>query len=376
MYSLLAVLLINFIFQDLLCPQYQKPTPIPFAGNNWYNPYANNINTGWQKAIFHAHCKAWGGLTNGAGTALNVHKKYEQLGFGVHSVSNYFSIDTTWQHNPKYVTAYEHGTGIRRTHQLVLGSKQVKWIDYLLPQSFSNKQHILNQLASDTNNVVIINHPSLDNAYNSIDMAHLQNYNCIEVLNTQAQSFRLYDAALSSGHAVFMIGNDDNHDIRYTYNLGNFYTCIPGVANSQKDILASLKKGNCYVIESNHKDTSFPKLESAQIINNQYIIQSDLAADSILFIGQNGVTQHVVHNSNKASYDLKPEDTYVRVKMKFKNEQMLYANPIFRYGDTFVFNRKPGTLAHYPYLPNLAKLLGLSIVIFLLYLLNKRKKQK
>jgi hypothetical protein len=361
-----------FIFQIVLCPNYQKQIVKPFAGNNWYNPYADS-DTEWQKAIFHAHSKAWGGITNGKGSPLNVHKTYDSLLFGVHSVSNYFSIDTHLQTTPKYVSAYEHGTGINRTHQLVLGSKAVVWNDFLLPQTFNNKQYILNKLAADTGNVIIINHPRLDGAYSKADMAYLKNYNCVEVLNPQATSFELYDAALSAGHPVFMVANDDNHDVSVKYNLGNFYTCIPAKASNQYSILQSLKNGNGYAVASNQRDTTFPLLLSAKITDNQYKITCDMVADSIQFIGQNGKIVQLQTGVATANYALQQSDTYIRVMAVFPNGQQIFLNPIFRY-ETLKLAREPGLLMKNNALLSIVKIMMLLIIGSLLYLTCKKNK--
>jgi hypothetical protein len=370
---IIAFFLICLFFQIVLCPSFEKQNPKPFVGNSWYNPYAANGNKmEWQKAIFHAHSKAWGGITNGVGTALNIHKTYDSIGFGVHCVSNYFLIDTTLQHTANYIPAYEHGTGINRTHQLVLGSKSVIWDDYFLPQTFYNKQNILNKLAADSNNIIIINHPSLDAAFDSLDMVYLQNYNCMEVINTQAQSFKLWDAALSSGHSVFIVANDDNHNVNEKYNLGNFYTCVPNIANDSKQILNALRNGNCYAVESNHRDTSYPKLYTATISDTNFVVACDRNADSIFFIGQHGLIKKIINNAAQATYCLQKEDTYIRVKLVFANGQKIFTNPIFR-TDKNVINRKAGIRVNKS-LEDILKSTGV-IILMILLLINKFKKK-
>ena len=106
---------------------------------------------------------------------------------------------------PGYIPAYEHGYNAGKTHQLVLGSNKVKWIDYLLPQTLDNKQDILNAL-SGPDNIVIVNHPLSFHGYNALDFKYLSNYDCIGGLKSIRHFNGLLGSALSNGKAVFSRG--------------------------------------------------------------------------------------------------------------------------------------------------------------------------
>src|SRR5260370_28216129 len=163
--ALLPVVFLSFILwiivsQYFFCPQFSFKASAPFSGKLLYNPYESIHINNWEKCNFHAHTRAWGGLTNGKGTAADIYHVYDSMNYAVHCVSNYEEIDRTFSNTPGFIPAYEHGYGMQKTHQLVLGSKKVYLNDYLFPQTLSNKQNIINCLSSDPDNVVIINPPA------------------------------------------------------------------------------------------------------------------------------------------------------------------------------------------------------------------------
>ena len=211
----------------MFCPIYSFAPPRPFTGDSVYNPYAAMANGNWVKCNFHAHARSWHGVTNGNGTAADIHRIYGRLGYGVHAVSNYESIDTTFQSSPAYISAYEHGYNLLKTHQLVLNARTVCWKDYLLPQTINNKQNIINRIhETDSNAFISINHPLLRNGYNARDFTLLTKYNCVEVLNPACNSSSLWDVALSAGRPVFVMGDDDMHDVEDSSSIGDFCTWI------------------------------------------------------------------------------------------------------------------------------------------------------
>jgi hypothetical protein len=178
--SLIIWLVIN---QYFFSPKFSFETPHPFSGKSFYNPYDSIHENDWVQCNFHAHTNAWKSFTNGTGTAADIYKIYDSLHYPVHCISDYQKINTDFINTPGYIPAYEHGYNVMKTHQLVLGSRKVAWLDYIFPQTLSNKQDILNHLAADPNNVVIINHPGVQYGYFVSDFKWLTNYNCMEVLS-------------------------------------------------------------------------------------------------------------------------------------------------------------------------------------------------
>ena len=336
-----SVIIYLIIDQYLFCPIYSFATPRPFSGDSIYNPYAATGKGNWIKCNFHAHAHSWQGVTNGKGSAADIHRVYNQLGYSVHAVSNYESIDTTFQFSPSYISAYEHGYNLLKTHQLVLNAKVVCWKDYLLPQTVNNKQDIIQRIhQTDSNAFISINHPLLRNGYHASDFNHLTKYNCVEVLNPACNSSSLWDAALSAGKPVFAMSDDDTHDVDDTTITGNFCTWINVPKINPTTIINSLKTGCSYsMVIGKHinqqiwqgKAIHLPLLQSFVVKEDTVQVTFSLPAKEISVIGQNGSLLQQKVNTDSAFFVLRKQDPYARVVATYNDGIQLVLNPVFRY---------------------------------------------
>lgn len=336
--------------QYLFCPQFTFVKGKPFSGNQLYNPYASIDSGEWVKCNFHAHTHAWKGLTNGRGTANNVWRCYDSLGYGVHSVSDYHKINDAFSDKENYIPAYEHGYNMTKTHQLVLGDKQVKWLDYIFPQTLSNKQYILNQLSEDAGNVVILNHPSVRNGFTEDDLRYLSNYDCVEVLNPWAFSFKHWDAALSAGKPVFIVGDDDSHDVSLS-SIGKCCTRVNVSKVSCKNVLSALKKGESYgmriakipgeLIEERIQRLKYelPGLKKFTVAGDTIQLAITKMAKQIQIIGQNGKILQVSDAVSNVVYVMQQQDNYIRAAITFEDGTEIFLNPVFRYSGTSVLEK-------------------------------------
>lgn len=318
------------VSQFLLCPRYQFNDPIPFEGAVIANPYDSINPSNWLKCNFHAHARAWGGVTNGHGTARDIHEAYKALHYGIHCVSNYHHIDTTNAGHANYLSAYEHGYNIRKTHQLVLGSKQVQWLDYLFPQTTHNKQHVLSHL-DEPDAVVILNHPALKNGYTADDLAQLGHYDCMEVLNPSVTSTTQWDAALSAGKRVFIVGDDDIHNVIAKKRLGQRCTFVNARDSTAREVVNALKSGRSYGViigEGQHHD-SIPTLREMTVQADAIYIEMSQPASEIDLTGQNGKILATTKNDTRISYRLRPEDHYARATFRYANGTTIFLNPVF-----------------------------------------------
>jgi hypothetical protein len=337
--ALLPVVFISFILwitvnQYFFCPQFDFKSSRPFSGKLLYNPY-ESINPGnWVKCNFHAHTNAWHGFTHGKGAAADIYHIYDSMKYAVHCVSNYEKVDTTFIHTPGFIPAYEHGYGIKKTHQLVLGSKKVCWIDYLLPQTLSNKQNILNCLYSDPNNVVILNHPGNRSGYYPSDLKYLTNYNCIEVLNPFAISLTHWDTALSCGKPAFIVGNDDVHNIFSKDSFGRMCTWANLSGVREKNVLDALRTGKSYGMIIGQEKKELPVLKQFKVNNDTVSLEMSKVAKQISFTGQNGKVLASYTNTSAAQYFVKPGDHYVRAVIDYPDGTSIFLNPVFRYDGT------------------------------------------
>lgn len=330
----LSVLIWIVINQYLFCPSFSYPHPQPFSGSSFYNPYDSCNSDRWVKCNFHAHTNAWYGITNGRGTAKDVYHVYDSMNYAVHCVSDYQRINNVYASTPDYIPTYEHGYNAGKTHQLVLGSSEVEWLDYLLPQLLNNKQDVLNHLAG-ANNIVIVNHPSSFHGYNASDFRYLTNYQCMEVLNPYAISMDCWDTALSNGKPVFIVGNDDEHNIFSKNCVAKMCTWINVTSTNQKPVLNALRKGECYGMILGKDDKALPVLNYLKIMGDTIVVKMSETANHISFVGQNGKILKVINDSSSAFYIIKPGDHYVRTVIDYPFGRKILLNPVFRYNKTY-----------------------------------------
>lgn len=326
--SLIIWVIIN---QYFFCPKFSFETPHPFSGKSFYNPYDSTNESNWVKCNFHAHSNAWHRLSNGSGTAADIYRAYDSMKYAVHCVSDYQKINIDFINTPGYIPAYEHGYNITKTHQLVLGSNKVVWLEYQFPQSLSNKQNVLNRLFSDPDNVVIINHPGDLNGYVPSDFKYLTNYNCIEVLSRFAISIPHWDSALSNGHPAFIVGNDDVHDIFLKETLGHMCTWVNVPAVNKTAVLNALKAGRSYGMIIGKSKGVLPELKNFEVTNDTISILMSEPAKQITFTGQNGKILADYRNTASSKYIIKPEDSYARTTIEYIGGLKIFLNPVFRY---------------------------------------------
>lgn len=331
------------IDQYVLCPTIQFPVTEPFKGQRIYNPYLSIDSADIEVANFHAHTKSWGGLTNGHGDARDVWRRYDSMGYGFYGVSQYHHIDSFGQHLSNYVPVYEHGVNVKKTHQLVLGAKSVVWKDYIFPQTIDNKQQIINKIAEDPNVLIVLNHPGMKNGYDTSDLKKLYNYDFVEILNPQAQSFSQWDAALSSGHPVFGLADDDVHNVFDNDIIGRYYTIVYGTGRNRSGLFHSLKQGASIAVwvpefkgenllqKKNRMQANKQLLKTVTVQGDSISVVFSKEIERISLVGQNGKLLNTFKQVSSVSYTFSPQDTYLRIEALTKDGTRFYLNPFFRY---------------------------------------------
>jgi len=353
------VLLLFFLLIELIlffaAPIYEFPQPVPFNGDQWFNPYKEMDSTWWRKANFHFHTKAWGGLTSGRNNTYEAfYKTYKRFGYDAPQISNYQSIDKFFKDSSFYIPVYEHGYGIRKKHQILIGAREVLWLDYSLYQNIHHRQYIINLLRPD-NDIIALAHPDWENGYPLDQIKYLSNYDLMEVLDYNWRSESQWDSALSSGHPVYVLSDDDAHDIDQPWQIHRCVTYINAQQFNRKNLVNSLKNGNAFGAEIYQMDgesfdrkvelsKEIPTLNSVKIKGDTLWISVSEKAFKFNFIGQGGQIKKFSHLTNKAWYKFKPKDTYIRTEIVFiKKFRFPYVgqgtrfllNPVFRYnGET------------------------------------------
>jgi len=309
-------------------PVYRFPPPQPFNGPAWLNPYARLAGT-WQRANLHAHGRAWSGITNGRQSDAEVAAAYRRLGYTVTGISDYHQISA--DRKASTVPVYEHGYNIGKRHQLAIGARSVDWFDVPLWQWRSQKQYVLDRL--DTSSALVaINHPTGRGAYTPADMAALTNYKLLEVVNGPFTAEGLWDAALSSGRAVWVLADDDTHDVTDPGRLGVAWDMIDAATGDAADVIAALGAGRSYAVLSRSSTTAGNDavVSGVEVRDGRLVVTCTGATGDFTFVGQNGVVRKTVDHATSASYDLEPSDTYVRTTVRTP-ATVMFLNPIVRY---------------------------------------------
>ena len=344
---------------NLFVPVYVFDEPVPFHGDYLLNPYQDIDSTYWKCCNFHGHTRQYGGVTNGRHNGNEVYDSmYRAFGYDHVGISDYNKVnDYEDGKDPGYIPGYEHGYNVWKTHQLCLGTTGVRRIDYFFYQTLSHKQHMLNMLAQK-NKVVAVAHPSfVDGSYNVRDMKYLSNYKILEVLNGFVNSPEHWDMALSNGHLVYLIADDDTHDVFKVNDIALKITYINAKDNDADQLYDALLSGKAVGIDfkldrqekMDDKIARFkrdiPYLNSARLDSCDFTVSVTKPISKVEFIGQNGtVLKDENHQQNDsvfcASYSIQPADQYVRTVVTFFDGTTMWLNPVTRHEDANITKQR------------------------------------
>lgn len=309
-------------------PVYIFPDPHPFAGSALYNPYATQT-TRWQRANFHAHGRAWSGLTNGQQSDAEVAQRYRELGYDVPGVSDYQRIAA--RHGTPTIPVYEHGYNVIKQHQLAIGAHDVEWFDFVLWQSLNHQQYVIDRVKRKSE-LVALAHPSTRDAYTADDMQSLTGYDLIEVVNGPFSVTDVWDAALSAGRPVWAVADDDTHDLTDERRTAAGWNMVGAATAETADIVDALRVGRTYAVlrtgalESAHVSV----LDTMDIDGQTMRISLRGAPATFTFVGQNGAIRKTVKNAQSADYTWSDADTYIRTVVETP-QTVLFVNPVVRF---------------------------------------------
>jgi hypothetical protein len=328
------VLIVPYVRQTAYLPQNGKA----FSGPNWYLPYPN-VHDSLLKANFHAHSRSWGGWTWGEDSAEEVIKAYVERGYTVPSLSNYERITPESEFKPPavYVPVYEHGYNTRKVHFLCIGARSVSNWDYPLHFSLNHSRETIWRLRSHCD-LIALAHPGARGAHVAEEMPELYGLDLMEVVNTMGARTEFWDATLSDGNAVWLLANDDMHDLTgpETFMRWNMiYTQSP----STDGILSSLRMGNHYGVLRYSGTCEDNRLTHFTITNDTLVIALRDTFNRLDLMGQNGQQVHSVVRDTIAIYPLKAEDTYVRAEVH-QDHCVMYLNPVIRYNQALPYGVK------------------------------------
>ena len=384
------VLLLAVLAIYLTVPTYSFKEPKPFEGEYLYNPYQDMNPDQWKKYHFHCHSRKFFGLTNGRKSKeLAIDSVYRTLGYDHYGISDYMGINSHWADRKGYIPAYEHGYGIiHKTHQICIGAESVYRPDFPFMQNISMKQHMINKLGERCR-FVMPAHASFTRGYKVSDMVLLSNYRLLEVLNPYGNAFEHWDKALSNGHRVYALGDDDTHDITDYHEVCHNLTMINAPDLDPEHIYDALDSGLCYAVEFDNyfhfpmtleekaeQAHKLPHLTQAQLVGDTLLISTSHATmQEVQFIGQDGKVLKTEKNVATAWYVILPEDHYVRTHINVNGLQHLYLNPVTRHPEPIVVDRRLDTI-NYAQTGLYWLVYAVAFVAFVWYLIKRMKEQK
>jgi len=320
---IVALFVVVFAWPYLLAPVYRFPDARTFTGPALWNPYAH-LQGSWQRANLHAHGRAWYGLTNGRQSDEEVVRAYTDRGYSVGGVSDYHAIAA--DRGVRTIPIYEHGYNIAKEHQLAIGAHRVDWIDFPLWTGLNQKQYVIDRVAR-TADLVCVAHPW--SGYSDDDLRELTHYQLLEVVNGPYTGADLWDAALSSGHVVWALANDDSHDVTNAHRTAIAWNMIDAPTPNTADVIAALRTGRTYAV-SLVGATHDARLTGVELHDSTVTVSSAGVPATFTFIAQNGDVRKIIDQVTEASYSITPGDQYIRTVIRTPNVVM-YLNPIVRY---------------------------------------------
>ena len=342
--GIVLVLIVLYIY--LSVPTYSFKEPKPFSGEYLYNPYQEMQPNQWKKYHFHCHSRKFFGLTNGRKSKEEtIDSVYQALGYDHYGISDYMGINTHGAEREDYIPTYEHGYGLfRKTHQICIGAEKVYWPDFPFMQNLNMKQHTINKLGEHCR-FVMPAHASFTKGYQVSDMIFLSNYRLIEVVNPYGNAFEHWDKALSNGHRLYALGDDDTHNINKPSEVCHNLTMINTPDLNPEHVYEALDKGLCYAVEFDNffhypmtlaekveQVHALPYLTCAELIGDTLFIETSAdKMQEVKFIGQDGKVLKTEENVTTAHYVIQPEDHYVRTEINVNGLQHFYLNPITRH---------------------------------------------
>ena len=163
-----------------------------------------------------------------------------------------------------------------------------------------------------------------------------------------------WDAALSAGRAVYILADDDAHDIDNPNDIQRCCTFVNSQTRKGADIVSALKAGRAFgadiylsmnegFAEKAADAKLVPWVSSVNVSGDTLQVTVSERPLKITFIGQEGETKKIVRLSKTGWYKFQPGDTYIRTEITFiKNYKYptvgtgstFYLNPVFRYDGT------------------------------------------
>jgi hypothetical protein len=312
----------------LWCPVHHFPGAVPFRGRRWYNPYASiTPATAWKKVNFHAHARAWYGLTNGRGSADDMLRHYRAMGYDAAPASDYQAITRAHTNDSGSLTVYEHGFNVRKVHFLAVGPRQVDWLDYPLLQGRDEEQHRIDRLHASAG-LVVIAHPRLRRGISDADLRLLTGYTAIEIGSNASRGEDAWNVALDAGRPVWGVANDDTHDADSPNESGGYWSMIASPTADARGLIAALSAGQAYAVFG-HDGQPDIALNALSVAGDTLFASFDGAPARLELIGPGGRLLDEARGVHHGRWVLPCDAGWVRVVARTSTTR-LFLEPVLR----------------------------------------------
>ena len=311
-----------------------------FEGSKLFNPYEGVVMSKGLIANFHAHSHCWAGLTNGRGTEEEVRQHYKQLGYDINRLSNYHRPD--FNHEQQGLVVYEHGWGVLKAHQLVIGGGSVTWLDFPLLQNIHQKQTIVNRLRRENpTSLIVVAHPALRGAYNAEELSMLAGVNAIEAVSKMKISTGLWDEVSSLGRYLPLIGSDDCHNIYKVDDTGRCGTFVLSASSQSDSVTTAIAEGRAFAVEFTQNDVADTQ-QKHQAIRKTLPMKSIHSYGDTVWMEFEEVVKEVLvitdHSDTLARYSdirsfttvLPGDRSFLRMECMTSDGRRIYTNPLAR----------------------------------------------
>lgn len=334
--AILAVLVTSFT------PIYNFAEPQPFEGEDIYNPYKSLDSTSiWQRANFHTHTKVEGIFNECDYTPAEVISEFKRYDYDIVTFSNHNEITTIGAVEECGVRAYEHGYNLLKSHNLIFGAERVLRYDMVLPLLVSQRQFMLDLLGRDAD-IIQMNHPLRTIATSDRDMQLLSGYDIVELDSGKSTENEYWDVALSAGHYVLGMANDDMHYPDRSNRIAVRCNFIAMPTLSRTELYDALGEGCFYAMRvpdygagdwaiKEERNRSLPEITDIGLCGGDIYISLSAEADSIKFVGAEHRTLHIATKSRSATMRLDDSEPYARIIAYFPTGEVIYTNPFARY---------------------------------------------
>ncbi len=353
MLILLILVGIGFVIQLVTILSFTKKKEersFGFSGKLWKNPYGSNLSNPYsEKIALHTHSNEVY-FTPERHTIEEIYETYKSFGFSNVAITDYGQISKSDRYD--HLTGFEWGQNVKKRHILALGG-DYSFSDYFpFYARFENINWVIQKM-KDSNAFVILPHPKLNNVYTKKDVMEIDGFHAIEVYSPFGDDPKILDTVLSQGRLVHCMANDDLHYFPeekvknfsqpfwkdWIQTLGHQrgrkgesgmrYVAMESGVHSQSAVLQNLFQGNYFCVKKFFREATDPSPPKILIQKDTLVVRGDERYLEIRVIGKAGEILHSSPDTNLASYNLKPEDEYIRLEIIALTGSIL-SNAIYR----------------------------------------------